>query len=67
MSKNPYLYDTIYGFIGLVCRYAMTVGKGTVIDTDDHHWEMLRALRRRDIPAALEELRLDLQLEKDEV
>lgn len=67
MSGNPYLYDTMYGFIGLICRYAMTIGKGAVPDTDDHHRQMLHALRRRDILGALEELRLDLQLEKDEV
>lgn len=67
LSGNPYLYDTMYGYIGSICRYAMTAGKGVVIDTDNHHRQMLDALRRRDIQAALEELRLDLQLSEDEV
>ncbi len=67
MSKNPYLYDTMYEFIGSICRYAMTVGKGTVSSRENHHQQIVDAMRRRDIPAALEELRMDLQLEQDEV
>ena len=45
----------------------MTVGKGTVSSRETHHQQIVDAMRRRDIPAALEELRMDLQLEQDEV
>lgn len=68
LSKNTYLYDTLYGFIGLVCRYAMTNGMAVVTQKGQpHHDQILAALRQRNIPVALEELRLDLQLEPDEI
>lgn len=67
MSKNPYLYDSMYSFLGLISRYAITVGQGQISENPVHHLELVDALRRRDEAAALEELRLDLQLEKSEV
>ena len=68
LTGNSYLYDTLYGFIGLVCRYAMTNGMSVVTQKGQpHHEEILSALRQRDTETALEELRLDLQLEPDEI
>ena len=68
MSKNPYLYDTLHTFIGSVCRYAMTNGASIITQVDDpHHRQIVEALRKRDMELAVEELRLDLQLSRDEL
>ena len=68
MSKNPYLYDTLYTFIGSVCRYAMTNGASLITQVDEpHNRQIVDALRKRDMALAAEELRLDLQLSRDEI
>ena len=68
MCKNPYLYDTLYSFIGSVCRYAMTNGASIVNQVDEpHHHQIIQALRNRDMDLAAEELRLVLQLSRDEI
>ncbi len=68
LSGSPYIVDSMYGFMGPICRYAITnLAQGGFGAEDSRHTEIIHALLTRDIPSALENLRIDLQLLPDEV
>ncbi len=68
LSGNRYIYDTLYSYIGSVCRYAIT---GSIayksFSGQSYHDEIIQALSSRDIQSALTWLRQDLQLKADDV
>ena len=68
LSKNQYIYDTLYTYMGSISRYAMTgaIAYKTYTGTD-HHNDILSALHARDVKAALHFLRLDMQLDEEDI
>lgn len=68
LSGSPYVYDSMYGFMGPICRYAITnLSQGGFGAEDSRHEAIVDALLRRDVAAALENLRIDLKLSAEEV
>ena len=68
LSGSPYVFDSMYSFMGPICRYAITNSRqGGFSAEDSRHPAIIEALLKRDVPAALENLRIDLQLKPDEV
>ncbi|HEY8420327.1 MAG TPA: GntR family transcriptional regulator [Thermoclostridium sp.] len=68
LSGNQYIYDVLYPYIGYVARYAMTsIERGRFSPENNYHHEIISSLQNNDIKAALNYLRLDLQLKEDEI
>lgn len=68
LSGLPCLYDTLYDFMGPICRYAITnMAQGGFDAEDSRHREIIQALLDRDVDAALNNLQIDLQLKSDEI
>lgn len=68
LSGSPYIEDTLSSYIGQICRYAISMApKGMYTKETSHHRQMVEAMLARDAQAALEELRLDLCLDKEEI
>lgn len=68
LSGSPYVYDTIYGFMGPICRFAITnTPQGGFGAEDSRHEAIVDALLKRNVDAALENLRVDLKLNKEDV
>lgn len=68
LTGSKYVYDTMYAFIGMVCRYAlMNAAQGRFGREDSHHPQIVQALLFRDGQAALEHLRMDLHLQPDDI
>lgn len=68
LSQSEYVEDAMHSFLGLICRYALTSRyQGQFAQDENHHRQMTEAMLRRDIPAALEHLRLDLCLDREDL
>jgi len=68
LSGSPYIFDSMYGFMGPICRYAITnASQGGFNIEDSRHPAIVQALLNRDVTDALENLRIDLQLTPEEI
>ena len=68
LSGNEYIYDVLYPYLGYVARYAIaSIERGRFSPETNYHYNILHSLKNKDINTALNYLRLDLQLEKDEI
>ncbi|AGC67082.1 transcriptional regulator [Thermoclostridium stercorarium subsp. stercorarium DSM 8532] len=68
LSGNEYIYDVLYPYLGYVARYAITsIERGRFSPENNFHREIVFSLENNDINAALNFLRLDLQLDEDEI
>lgn len=68
LSGNQYIYDVLYPYIGYVARYALTsIERGRFSPENNYHREIISSIKNKDTKAALDFLRLDLQLNEDEI
>lgn len=68
LSGNEYIYDVLYPYLGYVARYAIaSIERGRFSPETNYHYNILHSLKNKDINTAINYLRLDLQLEKDEI
>ena len=67
LSGSPIVYDTLYGFMGPISRYAITnASAGGFGPGDNCHSEIVDALLARDAEAATHSLQRDLHLSDHE-
>lgn len=67
LSGSPIVYDTLYGFMGPISRYAITnASAGGFGPGDNCHSEIVDALLTRDAEAATHSLQRDLHLSDHE-
>ncbi len=68
LSGSPFIFDSMYSYMGPICRYAITnASQGGFGIEDSRHPAIVQALLDRNVPAALENLRIDLQLTPEEI
>lgn len=68
LSRNQYIYDTLYTYMGSISRYALTGAISYKNFTDTHyHMDIVKALQERNPQAALHYLRLDIQLSEEDI
>lgn len=68
LSGSQYIVDTMESYLGQICRYAISIAPlGMYTKEKSRHRQIVEAMLARDAKTALDELRIDLNLEPEDI